>query len=144
MTQGPRTQLPVNPEREVEGESDQAQQGQRKVPELWLYGAGVTGLFAKIRNWEAGMNWRRNCRSRRVWEDQCRCHWPAATTTLTLGVCPVPLGSVVSVAEAGDPTPCVLPAVLSLLPSHPHLCTLWAHRAHMTPGWASVSRTEWV
>lgn len=35
MAQGPRNQLPVSPEREVEGESDQAQQGERKVPALW-------------------------------------------------------------------------------------------------------------
>lgn len=58
MTQGPRNQLPVSPEREVEGESDRAQQGERKASELWLCGYGGTGLFVKIRNWEAGMNWR--------------------------------------------------------------------------------------
>lgn len=75
-------------------------------------------------------------------EGQCRFHWPTATTTLALGLCLVPLGNVVSMAEARGPAPCVLPPVFFLLPSHPRLCPLWAHRAHVYLGWASVSWTE--
>nr|KAF6325525.1 protein tyrosine phosphatase non-receptor type 5 [Myotis myotis] len=52
-------------------------------------------------------------------EDQCRFHGPAATSKLALGLCLVPLGKVVSMAEARGPTPCVLPPVFFLPPPHP-------------------------